>query len=153
MQLLQGATVYAGDRVRIVAAMTGKDPATGQVVPVPFPPDSIVEWGEGQMTSGSNLVFETDVSRFDAIKGTGGPAEVVVLVDKAIQSGPGAVRVVFSCRDPKDPPSYWVTGQCRLVTAPGERPMSNPTPTPTTAKPENVSFVMELVEKPKPPGK
>jgi hypothetical protein len=155
MELFQGATVYAGDRVRIVMAMTGKD-ATGQVLPTPIPPDAIVEWSEGQMSPGSNLAFETETSRFDTIRQVGGPASVVVLVDKASQSGAGVIRVNYSCKSPDDGKTYWVTGQCRLSTAPGERPMaSNPTPiSPASGVvPQNVTFKMELLPREKPPGK
>lgn len=153
MQLLQGATVYAGDRIRIFVGMTGKDPATGQMVPTPIPPDAIVRWAEGLMTPGNNLAFETATQRLDVVEGVGGPGEIVVLVDKAVA---GQVRINFSCRDPRTGQEYNVTGQCKLTTAEGERPMANnpPKPSPTPgAVPQNVSFAMELVQPTKLPGK
>lgn len=148
MDLLQGAVVYAGDRILLEATLTGKDPATNQPAIVAIPASAKVTWSEGQMTPGSNLVFETETSRFDTLVGVGGPPATVVLVDKVSQAGPGQVRVNFEVRDPYEPPKYWVAGQVKFATSPGERPMSNPNPTPVAVVPQNVTFKATLLPRP-----
>jgi len=159
MPLNQGATVFAGDRIRIVVNMTGKDPITKQVVNTPIPADAIVNWSKRLMTPGSVVAFETAAQRFDAIiDSVGGPGEITVFVDKVSQTADGRFFINFACRDPRTGQEYNATGQCSLTTTPGERPMvDNPTPTPvptpTGAVPQNVSFTMELLPRTKPTGK
>ena len=151
-QLNQGATVYAGDRVQLTVALTGKDPATGQQVPVAIPADAIVEWTQGQGTPGAKLAFETEVSRFDSLKGTGGPATVTALIDK-VGAVAGQVRVNCAVRNPGETVAYWVTAAFKFTTAPGERPMTQPNPTPTQAKPENATLTAVLLPRVPLPGK
>lgn len=149
--LNQGAVVYAGDRVRLKMELTAL--VNGTVVPVAIPPDCEIRWQEGQMTPGSNLVFETDTARFDTIVGKGGPAEVVCLIDKASQSGVGQVRVQCQAtrKDATGAFDVYIVGEFKMATQPGTRPGVTP---PTQAVlPTGMVLTAELVQPTRLPGK
>ena len=148
--LNQGAVVYPGDRVRLKMQMM----AGG--VPVPIPADCEIVWREGMMTPGGNLVIEYGDARHDTLTGKGGPSEVVVLVDKASQSGQGQVRVQCQATRKGADGAYdvYIVQEFKMATQPGSRQTQPVTPTPPSGVvPTGIVLTAELVEPTKLPGK
>lgn len=151
--LNQGAVVYAGDRVRLKMQLTAL--VNGAVVPVPIPPDVEIVWREGQMTPGGNLVIEYGDARHDTLTSKGGPAEVVVLVDKASQVTGGQVRVQCQAtrKDATGAYDVYIVQEFKMATQPGQRQPTTPQPPATGVTPTGMVLTAELVPATPLPGK